>query len=314
VTLALANLAAWRPVESAVAEIRRECSAAQQFMEEQLAEIDRLRDQLAFKADELTAAEERLAEQRESTGRLSEQLQQQDGVLGETLAELRGLRDQFARECEEARKREGEAATVMQQRLAQIEAERDTLRRQVELLESASSGGQGQAETLSPLLSVLDELRHEVHDTRSELAGAIQQAAGSHGEHPPGEALSAESTEHIVALERQRAELESELELVRTRSAELQETVNQQRRALADQRDELTAELRLLRELVEQRAELHAAQPANEPVVPTIAIRPPTPAAAAAESQAPADPVVNSVMAQFARLQKDVAQRRQKKQ
>ena len=56
----------------------------------------------------------------------------------------------------------------------------------------------------------------------------------------------------MAGLERERVELESELELVRTRATELQEVVNQQRRELVEQRADITTELRLLRELVER--------------------------------------------------------------
>ena len=98
-------------------------------------------------------------------------------------------------------------------------------------------------------------------------------------------------------------------ELVRTRATELQEVVNQQRRELVEQRADVTTELRLLRELVEQRPQ-HAAEeyePEEEPSLVGTSAR-------GGESIGGApDPVVSSVMAQFARLQKDVAQRRKKK-
>jgi hypothetical protein len=83
--------------------------------------------------------------------------------------------------------------------------------------------------------------------------------------------------------------------------------VNQQRRELVEQRADVTTELRLLRELVEQRQAQTAEEfePEEEALVG---------AAARGEAVASApDPVVSSVMAQFARLQKDVAQRRKKK-
>jgi hypothetical protein len=111
----------------------------------------------------------------------------------------------------------------------------------------------------------------------------------------------------LAGLERERVELESELELVRTRATELQEVVNQQRRELVEQRADVTTELRLLRELVEQRQ----AQTAEEYVPDDDAL-----VGAASRGEAigsTPDPVVSSVMAQFARLQKDVAQRRKKK-
>jgi hypothetical protein len=111
----------------------------------------------------------------------------------------------------------------------------------------------------------------------------------------------------VSGLERERLELESELELVRTRATELQEVVNQQRRELVAQRADVTTELRLLRELVEQRPSRTAVEyePDEEPAL--------VGAVSTAAFGRPAGSVVSSVMAQFARLQKDVAQRRKEK-
>ena len=124
-------------------------------------------------------------------------------------------------------------------------------------------------------------------------------------------------------MEKERAELEAELELVRTRAQELQETVAQQKRELADSRDELQAEMKLLRQLVEQQSDLLAGgggeerrdsltltHPNTRPGPAMTLVRPQP--AHVDEAPSGSDPVVSSVMAQFARLQKDVAQRRQK--
>ena len=101
--------------------------------------------------------------------------------------------------------------------------------------------------------------------------------------------------------------VEAELELVRARATELQEVVNQQRRELAEQKTEITNELRLLREMAAQWP--HATE-AYEPHEEGELVA----ATTSGESMgAVPDPVVSSVMAQFARLQKDVAQRRKKK-
>jgi hypothetical protein len=65
--------------------------------------------------------------------------------------------------------------------------------------------------------------------------------------------------------------------------------------------------LRLLRELVEQRkVHVHEDYEPDDDALVGAGVR-------GDSGGAPADPVVSSVMAQFARLQKDVAQRRKKK-
>src|SRR5262249_14223688 len=152
---------------------------------------------------------------------------------------------------------------------------------------------------------------NQLGEARTQLAAAIERAATAAAQAQPvvvnadGQPADAQTLERLSAIERERVELESELELVRTRATELQEIVNQQRRQLVEQRADITTELRLLRELVESRPQQGEFEGEDEALV-----------AAASHSEplgsAP-DPVVSSVMAQFARLQKDVAQRRKKK-
>ena len=141
------------------------------------------------------------------------------------------------------------------------------------------------------------ELEQELDATRQRLA----EAAAPPPERmiPDGCAVTI-SREELSALEREREALEAELELVRNRAAELNETVAEQQRAITDQKTELSTELQQLRLLVEKQADLFAtrveererAAPAAEPETK--------------EQPPAADPVVNSVMAQFAKLQRDV--------
>lgn len=111
--------------------------------------------------------------------------------------------------------------------------------------------------------------------------------------------------------ERERVELEAELEMVRVRATELNEQLAEQRREAAEQRQQLTEELRQLRKLFEsQSARLSAPVVTAEPTTP----KPPVEAAERQTPEVPfaSDPVVSSVMAQFAKLQQDVAGRRKK--
>jgi SMC interacting uncharacterized protein involved in chromosome segregation len=330
-TLATGTLAAsWRPIELAAAELRHECTALDQLVQELFADLDRLRSELELKADEVEEGRRRLAErgrqlaeQRKEAGRLSHQIDQQDGQLREALGELRGLREQLNHERTAAQEREAQQNDSIQQRLSQVESERDELRRRVEALQAqaaAAGGNGGGVDVVTPLLGELAELRRHVLETRSELSGAIDRAAAVRSEAAPAAAISPEDGERYLAGEKERAELEAELELVRTRAMELQETVAQQKRELSEQRDELQSELKLLRQLIEQQSDLMAAAGDERRESVNLTIPRPNqtvtlarqPAPADDEASAGADPVVSSVMAQFARLQKDVAQRRQK--
>jgi chromosome segregation ATPase len=362
-TLATGTLAAsWRPIETAAAELRHECTALDQLVQELFSDLDRVRSELESKADEVEEGRKRLAErgrqladQRKEVGRLSHQLEQQDSQLREALGELRGMREQLTREREEGREREARQMGELASRLKKLEIERDDLRRRCETLQAQAGSGQGGGDVVTPLLSELAELRRHVdaipaqvgsggggsgesvaplmreltelkrnlEQTRAELNGAIGKAAARSDLSAISATGSPETSERFLAMEKERAELEAELELVRTRAQELQETVAQQKRELTDSRDELQAEMKLLRQLVEQQADLMTGgsgeerregisltHPTPRPG-PSVTLVRPQPAHVD-EPASGSDPVVSSVMAQFARLQKDVAQRRQK--
>jgi chromosome segregation ATPase len=340
-TLSNHNVAApLRPLAETATLFRQECNALDHLVEELYRDLEQLRDELVRKGDDLEEGRKKLAErgrqlaeQRKESGRLVTLLEQQEARLGEALTEIKGLREQSAREREEAKEREGARTAFLEQKLRAAESERDQLRHELSVLQvtagSQASGSGPSVETLAPLLSELGELRRQVTETqdqlsntqsqlgdaRVELSSAIERTAAAvaqapapvviGGEHAPADE---ETLARLSSIERERVELESELELVRTRATELQEVVNQQRRELVEQRADVTTELRLLRELVEQRRErpVEAYEPEEDDALVTASAR------GDAGGSAP-DPVVSSVMAQVARLQKDVAQRRKKK-
>lgn len=201
-------------------------------------------------------------------------------------------------------------------------------------------------ESLLAVLAQLEAVRQDVLSTRTELADAVGRVSVVPSEVPASgispqqlhdlqtqveqlrqEQRTLEKSHDEVLRERDR--LESELELVRTRACELQEVVAEQQDQLAQQHDDVSDELRQLKSVIENQLSslnrksqpferIQQPQPAYSPS--QTMTQPPPPVAAAATTSAPeaaeappADPVMNSVMAQFARLQKDVAQRRKKK-
>ncbi len=339
-TLVSANLAPpLRPLAETAALFRQECSALDHLIEELYRDVEQLREELAKKGDEIEEGRRKLAqrgaqlaEQRKESGRLVGLLEQQEARVGETLSEIKSLREQLAREREESAQREAARTAFLEQKLRSIEGERDQLRHELNVLQAtAAAAGSGQglaADSLAPLLSELGEMRRQLGETqaqlgqtqaqlgdaRTQLGDAIERSAAAAAAQAAvvvasdGQPADEQTLARVANLERERLELESELELVRTRATELQEVVNQQRRELVEQRADVTTELRLLRELVEQRPSRSVPEyePEEEPAL--------VGAGARGEVGGPsADPVVSSVMAQFARLQKDVAQRRKKK-
>ena len=352
-----------RPLAETAAQFRQECLALDHLVEELFRDVERLRDEVLKKGEELDEGRRKLAEkgrqladQRKESGKLVHLLEQQEARLAEALGEIKSLREQSTREREESREREGSRFAFLEQKIRATEAERDQSRHELHVLQAAAAanGASGASvDGLAPLMTELGDMRRQLSETqaqlseaRTQLTTAIQNSASSAGhaaEAPPtlmaelgemrrqiaesieraaaaaanapppvivsgdGQQADEQTLGRLASLEKERVELESELELVRTRATELQEVVNQQRRELVEQRADITTELRLLRELVESRRELPAGEfEADEDAL--------VGASARGDSMGSSpDPVVSSVMAQFARLQKDVAQRRKKK-
>lgn len=118
-----------------------------------------------------------------------------------------------------------------------------------------------------------------------------------------------------AAWEQDRVAMENELEVVRNQAADLSEKLAEQKRQLETREAEWTQELREMRRLLEMMAqrqfEQHESADNRQPAACAAA----APAGGAVgdspgEPATPDDPVLDSVMAQFQLLQKDLARRR----
>lgn len=182
-------------------------------------------------------------------------------------------------------------------------------------LEKLCASAESQVQNLAAALTEWKEVRGTAPPTAEAADSPDDDAAQRLREQL--EAAQAERE----ALEDERAMMENELELLRARAAELAEQLASQRRDGADQQRQWSDELRAMRgvlqglsqqvaQAVEKGASTPiAAAPAGTPVTGT------TPSAAVGESASSppaggADPVLDSVMAQFEMLQKDLARRR----
>jgi chromosome segregation ATPase len=304
-------LSAWLPLQTAASAFREECSSLEQTVQELFADLDRLGVELESKADELEEGRRHLAErgrqladQRKETTRLCQQLEQQETQLTATLAELRELRAELSSRSAATPATGGETDSLRQQ-IAELQVERAVL---AERLESAGRMAPGEFASAAGSASLSAEA----------LTGLAEQFAGQFAElkqHMQSPPADSPHNGELEALRKDRLELEAELELVRARSAELQETVARQKRELAEQRAEVSDELKVLRSLIEDQAQLFA-QHESSPVESAAEERPvrvPAPHAHESQPAKSPDPVVNNVMAQFAKLQRDIAQRRKKK-
>lgn len=257
-----------------------------------------------------------------------------DGVFGQVGLLFDQMVQQHQQRCDEAAAAEGqlqEKVRQLEQRESRLEAEQKRL----------AAEGPGEAAAL-PGLEELHELLDQARDER-QLLGQVLEASGSQdsrltqiaselaearqemlrqreafdkaqtsGVRPEAEVEQRleELQQQCQELSQERTVLESELDAVRSRAAEMAETVEQQKQLMSQQSAQWADELRLQRKLLErflthmneQMAEALESSP--EPAAPASAPAPESPSAAAD------DAVLDSVMAQFEMLQKDLARRR----
>jgi chromosome segregation ATPase len=288
--------------------------------------------QLAETQSQLAESQEQFAETQEQLVESLDQLAEMQKQSAETLSQLAELQEQLAES---------------QSQLA--DARSQFVESQSQLADTRNLVADAQ-DQLANSQSQLVDLQAQLANTRGQLADSQHQSDAGHSQFADAQSQLAETRQQLTAAERQVAELESqlaelrgqiedsprvvalapddphdstamasmsqerealeaELELVRSQAAELHETVRQQQHEMVTQKSELGGELQQLRRLVEKQADLiadRAVQTGRESVTQTVA-------AAPGNMSLPNDPVVNSVMAQFAKLQKDVAQRRRRK-
>jgi chromosome segregation ATPase len=229
---------------------------------------------------------------REETTRLTHELEQREAHLEATVAELEETRQQLAaRQQSEADEGSAQQAEL-QGRIDQLLQEKSELQQRLDRSEDNLQRLADAEAELSDTRRQLQEARHQLD--QQSLAVDVAQADRV----PP---------EVVNELREERDALEAELELVRSQAAELNETISEQQRQLDTQKTEITGEVSQLRRLFEQQAQLMTERTiARE----TVAVGAPAPRATETAAE---DPVVTSVMAQFAKLQRDVAQRRRRK-
>ncbi len=313
-------ISAWEPIQDATQELREGCAALEQSLQEIFQEVDQMRVELVNRLQEVEQQRVRLDDRQEELGhqndevrRLAEELQQRDADLAETREELQRLRKELEEEqgrhqaaaeheADDLKTRDEwnslqESMTALRQELDDVARQRDELKHQVQN-DAAEQTRSVQLETQ------LAEARKQLKAAQSE----VRKAERKTGQTAADDCAMTMSAEQLTALEEEREALEAELELVRGRAAELNETVAEQQREIAEQKTELSSELQQLRRLVEKQADLIADRVTHDEPVSSPPVGP-TP-----DQTQLNDPVVNSVMAQFAKLQKDVAQRRRHRQ
>jgi len=230
--------------------------------------------------------------------------------LAQTSSEIAGLRQEFKQWSEQQSRLQTE---VLQARpaadpevAAAAELERGALR-------AALADAQTQLAQVLQATADVAALRQEFKQWSEEQASVHAQALQSRPAPELEERLHRMEQER-AALEQERAVLESELESVRGRAVEMAEMLEQQKRQVAEERSKWTGELQRFRQLMEMmslaRPEKRAAAPAAAPATAAPAARGPD--RPASETAAGGDTALDSIIAQFELLQKDLARRRKR--
>lgn len=238
-----------------------------------------------------------------------------DESLASVIAGMRSSSEQFLRSLQQ---RHSELSGTWRR----MASERETLKAEAEAWQKKQADLEQQVQAVTQdsqcaqgLNAELDQLRQALHQSRHE--NQLLQARLE----SPGESIDPALLEQKQALESELDAMEQELETVRSRAVQIAESAADERRQIAQERAEWLGEIRLLRQFLEQGGVVAKGQgsaPARQP-------------AAAAEAQQgsrsqetsqeqsnthnaatgrPEDVVLESVVAQFQLLQKDVAKRR----
>ena len=237
--------------------------------------------QLAELEQHRTALEQELAEARQQISRLADA----NAELAKLRGELEEARLELLRKPERSNAEADSAAEDMCHRLAEIEQQRSALEQEL-------SSSRSQISRLVDATAELAAVRGELAAARAEL---LERPSGGAGE---GDQVW---RERLREMQHEREMLEAELETVRRRVVEMAETAASEKQRNSQERTEWSKEFKQLRKLLE----VQAKSPAPKSAAPVEA-----PAPVAQTVPSGGDPILESVMAQFDMLQKDIARRR----
>lgn len=321
-------------------------------LDQRLAELDALRQEAQAQATELTQEAERLAAAHHELDTAREELAiaqasgaaaigEMDAALRQRVAELESCCTSLESDLDEKRRESSALAdytarlSELEQELAAARSELDGTRQELQAERQRQiAAGDDTTQELREQIAVLEseraELSEELEAARSQtarLASAAMELADARAELADSRELRLHERETVLAgaghagvvdeqlqlLQQERAALEAELEIVRNRAAELAETAADERRRGAEERAEWSGELKQLRRALEKQAQLLLRYQEVASASPAQLVEAPASRSAnGSNSYAPfaSDPVLDSVMAQFEMLQKDLVKRR----
>jgi DNA repair exonuclease SbcCD ATPase subunit len=267
------------------------------FLRSLFGDLDALAEELTRHSQSVDSARQ---DQDAQWSRREEQLRAERQELELTFERIQGLTEQL-----------GATAAAGSGDFEQLQAvfsgmaeERSSLQAAIEATGSQGAELTRMADDLAAARQDLAEAREELRTQRELLSQAPAQSVSATD--PELRDRLDQLEQERVAWAEERAVLETELDSVRTRAAELTETLDDERQRAAGERNNWAEELRQMRRLL--------ASLSNRSVAPegtTDSCAPDT--AEPVQQDEAQDPVLDSVMAQFEILQKDLARRRKAK-
>lgn len=258
------------------------------------ARLTRRQDLINQREAELNERQQQLSARQSENEVLRELLQQQEARLESVTAELQRIYQELSEQ--RAGLSTGDSDGQLQAAMVKLEEQRDDLRERLDVCREELAKRADSTELLATTQAELAAARSEI----LQLQQKLQER--SDADHTDSDA------------EQERVALETELEMVRRRAAELSESLAEQKDQMKQQQAVWSSELKILRQLVEAQSAVASARPVEETAgKETAASESARVTQAVPKSNDGENPVVDSIMEQFAKLQKDVAQRRKRK-
>lgn len=278
----------YAPLDLALTQLRHHNGELEKFIDQLLREIANLGQEVESRATELMKARREIDQTSEVSVqaaqenlRLSQQVVQREEALNKANAEIEQLRQQLSQSTHSS-----STDPASQQRIAELERQ----------LQAAHAPNQPDTD----LLAEVEQLRRELAATKLELMRRDE-----------AHTIVREDSDHDSLVERNQA-LEGELHQARGHAMQLTETIDQQRKELNQQKTVWSEELQAMRSLLERRSSAPAQTTQTQSFADTSVISE-TATVCRDEVEYRANnnnTVVDSVMAQFAKLQRDVNKRR----
>lgn len=263
--LSLPLKALGRPLQESIRELRRGYQSVSECLEQALADCEQrgseladCRHQLAETRRGLSERERQIAERTRAEAELSNCCSSLQANLESKTAELSQAHERMVQiqgACSKNEQRlelQAEQSEQLHAQIARLESDYREARDELTQL-------RGQFTPLAEAASEAARLRGELSAAQVEMARLRDQVAN------PAEGV--ELQQQLCTMQAERQHLEGELETLRRRALDLGETLAEQQRVAAAERDEWSEELRRMREVLERQSEVwaeRASQPAGD--------------------------------------------------